>query len=724
MAYQTKNIIDADFETSSDVELSGKNGVGAHRYSRDPSTVCYQAWFGFEMDGVHHEVEWRLGWPMPVLLMEAINRGYFIAAHNREFEACIWNNILAKRYGWPPIPIDAGICTATVAAANALPRTLEAVASVRSYPVQKDMFGNAVMKTMMKNWDQPLKRGTTIKNANTGEVIKLVKGDTPSQVPRLRDIVSSYCRDDIRSERQILTDPWIFPLSPFEYRVWQNDCRINWRGVYIDRELLQACIETYEALRQHYQHMLIQLTQGRVESAGSDAAVTAEARLYGIAMVGNTKDVRGDLIKNANTPPAFKTVLNTINALKKVSCTKLYRMRDGVCEDGRLRGMLMMNGAARTGRWASRLLQLQNMTGNADLQDADYALILNFCRARDYRGLMAIYGWGAMDAISWCIRPLICAAPGNELADADFSAIEARVIAWLAGESWRLEFFSFTPDTWPEGREMYFQQLQQGIIQQGDWPLRDGKTFKPDIYIKSYSETFKVPYMEVTNKQRKLGKVEELALGFMGGVGAMLNFGADKLGMSEAEMNQVKNGWRNANPNIQALWYKIEEAAKSAIQNPGWVYDVNNILQYEVRGPYLLCRLPSGRCLHYYSPSIRTEWDSRFERWSEKIYYWGRKSDEGSNESNMWSEIDTYGGKLTENAVQAIARDLMANSLLNAEANGYNTIFHVHDEMVNEQPEGTTDLKAFVQVMSQTPAWAAGMPVTAAGWIGPHFKKD
>lgn len=721
MAYQTGNIIDADFETSSDVELLD---VGAHRYSRDPSTVVYQAWFGFDMDGQHHEVEWRLGWPMPVILHQALQRGYYIAAHNREFEACMWNNVLVPRYGWPPIPIDAGICTAVVAAANGLPRSLEAVASVRGYPVQKDMFGNAVMKTMMKGWDRPLQRGQSLKDGNKNTVVKLVKGDVPSQMPDLRDIVSSYCRDDIRAERQILDDPWVFPLTPFEYRVWQNDCRTNWRGVYIDRQLLQACIETYEALRQYYSHALIQLTQGRVEYAGSDAQVMAEARRYGVTMPGNTKDARATLLSSDKTPDAFKILLNTISSLKKVSCAKLYKMRDGVCEDGRLRGMLMMNGAARTGRWASRLLQLQNMTGNADLQDEDYATILAFCQARDYRGLMAIYGWGAMDAISWCIRPLIRAAPGYELADADFSAIEARVIAWLAGETWRLEFFSYTPDTWPEGRDLYFQQLQMGLIAPGDWPKREGKTFKPDIYVKSYSETFKVPYMDVTNKQRKIGKVEELALGFMGGVGAMLNFGADKLGMAESEMEQIKNGWRAANPAIKSLWYKIEEAAKAAITNPGWVYSVNDKIYFELRGPYLLLRLPSGRNLHYYSPSVRTEWDSRFERWSEKIYYWGRKSDEGSNESSKWTEIDTYGGKLTENAVQAIARDLMANALLNAEAHGYNTIFHVHDEMVNEQPEGTTDLKAFVQVMSMTPDWAAGMPVTAAGWVGPHFKKD
>lgn len=335
-----------------------------------------------------------------------------------------------------------------------------------------------------------------------------------------------------------------------------------------------------------------------------------------------------------------------------------------------------------------------------------------------------MYGWKAMNAISWCIRPLICAAPGNDLVDADFSAIEARVIAWLAGEQWRLDFFRYTPDTWPESRELYYQQLNAGLIKAGDWPLIDGKEFKPDIYIKSYSEAFGVPYMEVVTKMRKIGKVMELAFGFQGGEGAMINFGADKLGMTKPEMNQTKDRWRAANPNIKALWYKMEETAKLAITNPGNWYDVNGLVFFYMMGPYLCVELPSGRKLQYYQPTVEMRYDDRFERWSDKILYWGRKSDEGSNESAKWTQLDTYGGKLTENVVQAIARDLMANSLLNAEANGYNTIFHVHDEMVNEQPEGTTDLKAFLEIMAATPQWASTMPVSAAGWIGKYFKKD
>ena len=724
MAYQMDTVIEADFEVSASVDLTD---VGAHRYSRDEKTVCYQAWFSLKHwdSGEHIEVEWRLGWPMPIIVREALNRGYHLAAHNREFEACIWNNHMVPRHNWPPVPIDSGICTAAVAAANGLPRTLDAVAKVREYPLKKDALGSSIMKAVMRDWRQPATRTNNIREVKGGPVVLAIKkGDVAYDLPGVADRISSYCRDDIRTENQILKDPWMYPLSPTEYRVWQNDCRINWRGAYIDRELLNGCIQTYELLKQHYAMLLMQLSQGRIASAGSDNEVKAEARYYNVVMNNNTVEARNDLIMAADTPEQFRTILRCINGLKKTSCSKFYSMREAICEDGRVRGLLVYAGAARTGRWASRLIQLQNLTGNADLQDSDYEIILEICRARDYKCLIALFGWKAMDALSWAIRPLICAAPGNELCDADYSAIEARVIAWLAGEDWRLEFFNYTPDTWPESRELYHQQLAAGLIKPGQWPKKDGGSFKPDIYIKSYSETFNVPYTQVTKKQRKVGKVEELALGYMGGVGAMLNFGADKLGMSETEMNDVKNAWRDANPAIKSLWFKMEEAAISAVRTPGFEFHVNNIVSFFVNGPYLHMRLPSGRLLHYYQPEVKYELN-KWGKWNDKLYYWGRKSDEGgANEGNKWVQLDTYGGKLTENAVQAIARDLMAGALLRAEANGFNTIFHVHDEIVNEQPEGTSDLKLLIEVMSDNPDWARTMPVTAAGWVGRRFKKD
>lgn len=718
MAYNITNIIDADFETTSKVDLTE---VGAHRYSRDLSTVCYQAWFKFD----DIEVEWRLGWPMPVAVFDAIKRGYHIAAHNREFEACIWNNLMVPKHGWPAIPIDSGICTAAVAASNGLPRDLATVAMVRGYSVQKDMAGNRIMKQIMKGYNEPMARGVTILSGGKGSdpVHKFKKGDNIWQMPEMMDRISSYCRDDIRGESMILKDPYVYPLNPFEYRLWQNDCRINWRGAYVDQVSLQGVIETYELMVQYFTNQMVYKTSGRVQAAGADT-VLEEAKRYGITMDGNTKESRADLLARDDLEPEFRQFLNLVNSLKKTSCSKLYRMRSGVCADGRIRGLMVFCGAARTGRWASRLLQLQNMTGNADLNDAVYEVILQFCRARDYKGLIRIFGWGAMDALSWCIRPLICAAPGKEMVDADFSAIEARVIAWLAGEQWRLEFFRYTPATWPEGRELYQKQLAAGEITANQWPILDGAPWKPDVYIKSYSETFKVPYQQVTKKQRKVGKIEELALGFGGGIGSMKAFGADKLGMSDSEITGIVQGWRKANPFIKDFWYKMEAAAINAIKCPGMEFDVNGKVQLFTHGPYLHIRLPSGRLLHYYGPSVRYEYEPRWDKYVDKIYYWGRKSDEGSDEGAKWTEISTYSGKLAENVTQAIARDLIAESLLRAEKAGYETIFHVHDEMVNEQDEGTTNLKEFTDLMSVLPAWAGDMPVAASGWIGKRFKKD
>jgi len=719
MAYVTTTLIDADFETTSKCELLD---VGAHRYSRDPSTVCYQAWFSF--DGI--EVEWRLGWPFPPQLQDALNRGYQIAAHNREFEACIWNNLMHPVYGWPKIPIDGGICTAAVAATNGLPRSLDGVAFVRGYPVQKDKLGNAKMKLIMKGYREPLATNVNLKAEKKKEAPVMAsykKGTILWDDPQFMNDVSSYCRDDTRAEKHVLTDPWMYPMRPEEYRLWQNDCRINWRGAYIDMPSLQGCIETYELLKKYYNDQLVYRTQGRVPTAGA-ASFLEESKRYGVSMSGNTKESRKFHLESDSTPHEFKQLLQLVNSLKTTSCSKLYAMRDAVCEDGRVRGLMVFCGAARTGRWSSRLLQLQNMTGNADLNDEVYEIILSFCRARDYLGLIKLFGWDAMNAISWCLRPLICAAPGKEIVDADFSAIEARVIAWLAGEQWRLDFFNYTPETWPEGQELYRQQVAAGQIAPGTWPIKDGKRWKPDIYIQSYSMAFKMGYQQVTNKMRKIGKIQELALGFQGGNGAMKNFGADKLGMSDEEISSTVKGWREANPNIKKFWFKMEKAVKDAIKNPGVEFDVNGKIQAFTAGPYLHLRLPSGRLLHYYSPSVRWEYNENWGEYQEQIFYWGRKSDEGGNEEARWTELSTYSGKLAENVTQAVARDLMAGGLLRAEDAGMSTIFHVHDEMVNEEDEGKTDLKAFTDLMSIVPDWARGLPIAAAGWIGKRFKKD
>lgn len=718
MAYQIQKLIEFDCETTSEKDLSV---VGAHRYSRDPSTVCY--FISFTIG--EWKYQWKLGQPIPIYVIQCLNEGYHTSAHNREFDVCIWNNHMVPRYGVPPMPIDGGICTAAVAAYNGMPRQLSAIAKVREYPTKKDSIGSQLMKKMLAGYDVPVKTGFTVKNDDGTPYYKFKKGDNLWRTPWVMDRVGHYADIDVVTNRQILDDPWLEPLSPLEYRYWQVDCRINHRGAYLNTDFLDKCIQMHGLLMQRYQNMLTVHTQGRVPSAGSDKEVMLEAQRYGHTMDGNNKASREDVLTSKESHDQLKYLINIINNLKKTSCSKFYSMRDAICEDGRIRGLMVYFGAMRTGRWAARLVQLQNMTGNADLNEEMYEILFDLINRLDVSGMMLLFGWGAMDALSWCVRPCIQAAPGKELVDADYSAIEARVLAWGAGEQWRIDFFNLKPWTWIETKQLYAEQLASGQIKEGQWPFKDGKRLKPDIYIMSYSSAFGVPYQQVTKKMRKIGKVQELALGYFGGVGAMLNFGADKLGMSEAEMNDTKNNWRKANPAIKQFWFDMDRAAINAVMFPGKSFEVRDKATFYVNGPYLHMRLPSGRTLKYYSPSIKYEQNQWTGEMDPKLYYWGRKSDEGGkDESKKWCELSTYGGKLVENWTQAVSRDITAYAVYNLDKEGYSSIFHVHDEIVNEEDEGYLPVSTMIEIMCDLPSWAVGLPVNAAGWSNKYFMKD
>lgn len=718
MAYQTTGIIQFDCETTCDLDLTV---VGAHKYTRHPSCFCYL--ITFQIDD--WKFTWKPGIPLPFPVIDAINKGQHSSAHNREFDVCVWNNHMVPTYGVPPMKIDAGICTAAVAAFNGMPRALAAVAKVRGYAVQKDYIGGQLMKLMLKGLDTPLKKGMTINNADGTPYYKFHKGDIPGRIDWVRQRVEKYAEIDTEVNGQILKDPWMAPLPNEEYRHWQVDCRINWRGAYINKDFLNKCIQMHQLLTQRFNNMLVVHSQGRIPTAGSDKEVVAEAQRYGYTMTGNNKESRADVLSSKEADPQLKYLINVVNNLRTTSCSKFYSMRDAICDDGRIRGLMVYFGAMRTGRWASRLLQLQNMTGNADLNDDIFDILFDIINRLDVEGLVLLFGWQAMDALSWCIRPCIQAAPGKEIVDADYSAIEARVLAWGAGEQWRIDFFNLRPDTWAETKDLYREQLASGQIKEGKWPYKDGKRFKPDIYIMSYSKAFGVEYQKVTKKQRKIGKVMELALGYFGGVGAMLNFGADKLGMSEREMNDTKNGWRKENAAIKQFWFDMDRAAINAVMYPGREFTVRNMAAFYVNGPYLHMRLPSGRTLKYYEPHLKYEanpWTGDIE---PKLYYWGRKSDEGGkDESKKWAELSTYGGKLVENWTQAVSRDITANAIYNLDKEGFATIFHVHDEIVNEEDEGKLPVALMIEIMCRLPMWAAGLPVNAAGWRGLFFKKD
>ena len=390
------------------------------------------------------------------------------------------------------------------------------------------------------------------------------------------------------------------------------------------------------------------------------------------------------MLARDDNSPEVQRMLEIRQDLGKTSTKKYDAIEQAVCADGRVRGLLQFYGANRTGRWAGRLVQVQNLprTYTEPLE-----LARDLVKGRKLEALKLIYG-SVPDTLSQLIRTAFIAAPSNVLIDADFSAIEARVISWLAGEEWRLEVFR-----------------------------THGK-----IYEASASQMFGVP-LELIKKGnpeyalRQKGKVAELALGYQGSTGALINMGALDMGIPENDLPDIVSRWRDANKRIRDLWYKMNAAAVQVIQYGGAV-GVNNVVvarEFDVNQGIncMTITLPSGRKLYYVDPKLGVN------RWGDaSITYMG------VNDKNKWGLIETYGGKLVENCVQAIARDCLALSIQRLEAAGIPVIFHIHDEVVIDCSPNTTTLEQVAGIMSQPVPWAPDLPLNAEGWVGQFFKKD
>lgn len=366
--------------------------------------------------------------------------------------------------------------------------------------------------------------------------------------------------------------------------------------------------------------------------------------------------------------------------LGKTSVKKYEAMDKTVCEDDRVRGLTQFYGAARTGRWAGRLVQVQNLPQN-HIPDLDLArsLVLD----GDLDMLEICYG-NVPDTLSQLIRTAFIAKPGHTFIVADFSAIEARVIAWLAGEAWRMEVFR-----------------------------THGK-----IYEASAGMMFRIPVESITktDPRRQKGKIAELALGYQGGVGAMRTMGGEKMGLSEEEMKEIVSHWRTANPAIVNLWDEVQAAAMGSISNRETV--IKKGIRFRSELGAMTVQLPSGRKLFY--PRARLEIRDKFGRKSKTIVY------EGQNQTTRkWEEQETYGGKLVENIVQGIARDCLAVTMARLEKMGYPIVFHVHDEVILEVPDdGTKTLAEVCGVFKKPIAWAEGLPLKGDGYITNYYKKD
>lgn len=508
----------------------------------------------------------------------------------------------------------------------------------------------------------------------------------PHHAPERWELFKEYNRQDVTTEMEIERRLSAIEIPDFVQKEWETDLIINSRGVAVDMGMVEGALELGATVRNTLTTEAVKISG--LSNPNSVAQLSAWLEKETDEEITDLrKDTVAKMLARDDNSPEVQRMLEIRQDLGKTSTKKYDAIEQAVCQDGRVRGLLQFYGANRTGRWAGRLVQVQNLprTYTEPLE-----LARDLVKGRKLDALKCIYG-SVPDTLSQLIRTAFIAAPGNVLIDADFSAIEARVISWLAGEEWRLEVFR-----------------------------THGK-----IYEASASQMFGVPIdlIKKGNPEyalRQKGKVAELALGYQGSTGALINMGALDMGIPEEDLPDIVSRWRDANKRIRDLWYKVDAAAVQVITQGGSVGVSSLILAHEwdaTQGTdYMTITLPSGRKLFYNAPQIG-------------INRWGRPSITymGVNDKNKWGRIETYGGKLVENCVQAIARDCLAQAIEHLEAAGLPVVFHIHDEVVIDiRPFADNDamLAKTVEIMSRPVPWAPGLPLGADGWVGKFFKKD
>ena len=648
-----------DFETRSAAELKQ---TGVYRYAEDPSTDVWCMAFAF---GDDEPRLWRPGEPCPDDMREWVAGGHPMRAWNSQFERTIWNKILVGRYDFPFTTLVSWFCTASEARALALPGALGDAAIVLGVEQQKDAAGSRLMLQMAKP-RRILPDG------------RIEWWATPDKMQRL----FAYCLQDVRTERSVFKQ--IRPLADRERRVFLNDQRINDRGVLVDLDLAKAAQDVADAATQLAGDRIRTITGGRAKGVTDIRGMLDWMRSRGIDSDSLDKASVSALIAQNDVPSDVREVLTLREEAGKTSVKKINSMIAAAGADGRIRGTLLFHGAA-TGRWSGRLVQPQNFPRGDAVKNPEQ--FISLVEARDVQALDLHHP--PMDIISAMLRSMFMAADGHQLVAADFSAIEARVTAWLAGETWRMDVFKTHGKIYEASASMMF-----GV------PLEKIKKGNPEYAL------------------RQRGKVAELALGFQGGVGALRAMGAEAMGLAPDEMKDIVTRWRQASPNIVALWKALETAALAAVREPGTTQEASaGRVTFKKSGDYLYMVLPSGRKLAYHKPLLiekETPWGST----QEAVRAWGMNS-----VTRKWEQFDLYGGLLTENCVQAVAADILFEAVDRCEQHGLHVVLTVHDEVVCEVPEERASAAELERVMTMCPAWAAGLPLAAEGWAGKRYRK-
>ena len=595
------------------------------------------------------------------VLAGLLDPGTVKIAHNSAFERAAFTRYLGQ-----DMPPEEWEDTMILAAYNGLPMSLDAAGAALQLRDQKIKEGTLLINYFCKPCKPTIANGGRTRNY-------------PKHALDKWERFAEYCRRDVEVCQAIYYKLNRYPVTDFERRVWALDARINERGVLVDLDLAQAAIDVDEAFKTEHLDELKRLTG--LDNPNSVSQLREWLEGVGVSCESLNKATVADLRKAA-TDPTTRRVLELRQLLGKTSTKKYEAMVNAAGADSRVRGITQYYGAGRTGRWAGRLVQLQNLPQN---HLDDIGTVREIVRAKDLDTLELLYD-SVPDVLSQLIRTAFVAKPGHTFHVVDYAAIEARVIAYLAGEKWRLDVFA-----------------------QGG-----------DIYCSSASQMFKVPVVKhgINGHLRQKGKVAELACGYGGGVAALKAFGADKMGLTEAEMQDIVTQWRAASPTIPTLWRRVENAAKHALANPGTTVPVyrpkylpgspDTIVKYRRDADGLRCKLPSGRILTY--------WGARLE--NDSIVFMGQ-----NQTTRKWEKTETWGGKLVENIVQAVARDCLAMAMVRLDAAGWRIVFHVHDEVVIEAPDGTTWEDA-AAIMGEALDWAPGLLLRGDGYSTKFYMKD
>ena len=677
-----------DFETRSDIELKTQ---GLDRYCESPWTEPMCLGWAFDEEAVHQWSPFIPGYTSTQylgMLLAHVESGGLIYAHNAQFEYQIWNRVCVPRYGWPALRLSQMRCTMAMAYALSLPGALDDALVAVGASERKDHEGKRITLQLAKP------RGTDAKGAP-------IWWDDPDKFARML----TYNAQDVVSERGLMK--YIAPLSPEEQLVWEMDQEINQQGIYFDRKAVASAAAMMKGEKDYHNDRMFDLTGGAVGTCQSHAALLKWVQSRGVNADSVDKDSVIHLLADAELPKEVRAVLDLRQESARSSTAKLRSMLDRAGSDDRLRFMLQYHGAG-TGRWSGRGVQLHNFP-RPQFKQNDVEWVVETLGANHigpaYSGIEMMFG-DPTRVIPSTLRAMLQAAPGHVLLGGDFSNIEGRCLALLAGEKWKLQAFR-------------------------DFDAGKG----PDIYRLTYSRSFNVPIEQVSEdgEDRQIGKVEELALGYQGWIGAFQSMAANyHVTVSDERAAEIAGAWRDAHPATRAYWPMLEEGALQACDNPGEKVHVQAPgspigVTFIKHGDFLYARLPSGRVLAYAYARVninkrKYKQPDGTEKVVEKkaVEYMG-----WDGERKLWCWMWTYGGMWAENFTQALCRDFLTDGLLALHRQRYNIVLHVHDEGVIEVPESNPITpKEYADIlMKPTREKYPDMPIACKGWRRKRYGK-